>query len=303
MAAGDRHVYTIILVYICMNNRRVIHSLLTPLFSQHQQDKLLPSLLSIDDETASTSTTELVENPTEIAEVVGQTSRIEALKRSLVHVLPLTITLVVLSLNLFNKYWKDLGAPRQNVILQAFQFAAKGHEMSMGLSLSAIVLHRIREGLGVSGGVPLGLLPAGYQLSSFGYLTEAGFWGGALAKPTFRWLPLSVLIAWAFALSIVVGPSSANVLITRLDFWDLPKSFFNTPDHKMNPTYILNTQSELWPQQTCAEDVDPSFIGLFHRTFIGCPNSGINTVTNWIQGHVDQALAANVSISDNNMIR
>lgn len=69
--------------------------------------------------------------------------------------------------------------------------------------------------------------------------TEAGFWGGALAKPTFRWLPLSVLIAWAFALSVVVGPSSAIVLIPRLDFWDLSKSFFNTPDHKMNPTYIL----------------------------------------------------------------
>ncbi len=103
-----------------------------------------------------------MENPTETAEVMGQISRIEALKRSLMHVLPLTITLVIHSFDLFNKYWKDLGAPHQNVILQAFQFAAKGHEMSMGLSLSAIVLHRIRYGLGVSGGVPLGLLPAGF---------------------------------------------------------------------------------------------------------------------------------------------
>ena len=234
---------------------------------------------------------------------MGQTSRLEALKRSLVHVLPLSITLLILSFNLFNKYWSDLGAPHQNVILQAFQFAAKGHEMSMGLSLSTIVMHRIRYGLSVSGGVPLGLLPAGYQLSSIGYLTEAGFWGGALAKPTFRWLPLGTLLAWAFALTTVVGPSSAIVLIPRLDFWDLPKSFFSTPDHTMNPTYILNTQSNLWPQQLRVEDVDPSCIGPFHTTFIGCPTSGYDTVVNWIQGHVAQDLAANVSISDTNMVR
>lgn len=96
------------------------------------------------DDTASTSTTELVDNHTVCTQSVGQTSRREALKRSLVHVLPLSITLVILSFNLFNKHWRDLGAPHQNVILQAFQFAAKGHEIAMGLSLSAIVMHRIR---------------------------------------------------------------------------------------------------------------------------------------------------------------
>lgn len=269
---------------------------------QHQQDNLFPST-SVKHETASTSTTELVGNSAQCTEIVGQTSRLEALKRSWVHAIPLSITLAILSLNLFNRYWEDLGAPRQNVILQAFQFAAKGHEICMGLSLSAIVMHRIRYGLSVSGGVPLGLLPAGYQLSSIEYLAEAAFRGGVLAKPTLRWLYLSALLVWTFALSTVVGPSSAIVLIPRLDFWDLPKSFFDTPDRKMNPTYVLNTQSELWPQQLRAEDVDPSCVGEFHTTFVGCPDSGFSTMVNWIQGHVNQDLAANISISDNNMAR
>lgn len=269
---------------------------------QQQQDNHLLST-SIKDETASTSTTKLVEYPPQVGKTVVQISRLEALKRSWVHAIPLSITLAILLLNLFSKYWRDLGTPHQNAILQAFQFAAKFHEIFIGMSLSAIVFHRIRYGLSVSGGVPLGLLPAGYQLSSIEYFTEAGFWSGVLAKPTLRWLPLSALIAWGFALSTVVGPSSAILLIPKLDFWDLPNSFFNTPDHKMNPTYILNTSSALWPQQLGAEDVDPSCVGEFHTTFVGCPSSGFNTVFNWIQGHVDQNLAANISISNNNMAR
>ena len=268
---------------------------------QHQQDHLLGT--SVKDETASTSTTKLVHNAPENSKTVSQTSRLKALSRSWVHAIPLSITLAILSLNILNSYWSDLGAPHQNAKLQAFQFAAKGHELSMGLSLSTIVMDRIRYGLSVSGGVPLGLLPAGYQLSSIGYFVGAEFWGGVLARPTLRWLSLTALIAFAFTLSIAAGPSSAIALIPRLDFWDLPQSFFNTPDHKMNPTYILNTQPEFWPQEIRAEDVVPSCVGEFHTTFVGCPDSGFDTVVNWIQGHVDQDLAANISILDNNMAR
>lgn len=269
---------------------------------QHQQENHLLST-SIKNESAPTSSTKLVESHPECTETVVEVSRLEALKRSGVHAISLFITLAILLLNISNKYWRDLGTPHQNAILKAFQFAAKGHEISMGMSLSAIVMHRMRYGLSVSGGVPLGLLPAAYQLSSVEYLAEAGFRGGVRAKPTLRWLPLSILIAWGFFLSIFVGPSSAIVLIPSLDFWDLPKSFYRTPDHEMNPTYILNTQSALWPQQLSAEDVDPSCIGDFHTTFVGCPGSGFSTVFNWIQGHVDQTLAANISISENNMAR
>ena len=269
---------------------------------QHRRGDHLSST-SINDEAASMSRTELLERANQPTETMGQTSRLTALRRSWVHVLPLSITLTMLAFNFSNKYWTDLGAPHQNVILQAFQFLAKGHEMSMGLSLSTIVLHRIRYGLSLSGGIPLGLLPAGYQLSSIGYLLEAGFRGGVRTKPTLCWLPLGAFISWAFILSTVVGPSSAIVLIPRLDFWDLPKSLFNTPDQKMNPAYILNTQSELWPQQLSADNVISACQGPLHASFKGCPDSGYDTVIDWINGHVDQDLPANISITDNNMSR
>ena len=157
----------------------------------------------------------------EPTKVAIDSRRWKALYHSVVHLLPLLVTTFVLGLSVYNVYWGDLGMPHQNMILQGWQFAAKGHEILIVASLSAVVLHRVRYELCALQGLPLGFLTAGYRLSSISYLWSTEFWGGTLTKPTTGsvswWPPLSVLIAFAVGLSAVAGPSSAIAMIPRLD--------------------------------------------------------------------------------------
>lgn len=70
--------------------------------------------------------------------------RLFALYRCFPHIIPVGITIAIISLNIYSIYWSDHGTPYQNAILQAWQYAAKAHEILMGASLYIIALHRIK---------------------------------------------------------------------------------------------------------------------------------------------------------------
>ena len=275
-----------------------------------QTNELLPLKSSAEDSTndALSSTPSrgkaLSWEPTKIA---IDSCRWKALLRSIVHLLPVLVTVFVLGLSGLNVYWSDLGPAHQNMILQAWQFAAKGHEILIVASLSAIVLHRIRYELCASEGVPLGFLTAGYQLSSISYLWSTEFWGGILTKPPSGlaswWPPLSILIAFAVSLAAVAGPSSAIAMIPRLDWWDVPDHFFNTPTHKPSSYYIQANTSDLWPEHLTTNNLAPGCLNGMAVDETLCPNQGFMNVMNWASRHQNQGLPPNITIIDYSTVR
>lgn len=92
----------------------------------------------------------------------------------LIHVIPPMITVAILFLNFASFYFEDIGAPRKNSILSAFQVVTKGHEILIQASLSAIVFYRIRYEL-TRDSIPFGFVTAGYQLLSVSYLFSQEF--------------------------------------------------------------------------------------------------------------------------------
>jgi hypothetical protein len=110
----------------------------------------------------------------------------------IIHILPILITVTLLVLNAMTVYgFDDNSFANQNVLLQAFQFLVKGHEIMMAISISAVVLHRVRYDL-ITGEVPLGFLTSAYRLSDIFYLSSREFWGAAWTsqrngRPFRRW--------------------------------------------------------------------------------------------------------------------
>ena len=69
------------------------------------------------------------------------------------HMLPLAVTVTILLLDVLGLCWQDLGRPIQSTILQALQYAAKAHEVTMVASLTAAVIHHIQYDLNSFKGV------------------------------------------------------------------------------------------------------------------------------------------------------
>ena len=201
-------------------------------------------------------------------------------------------------------YWSDLGNPNQNSILNTFQFAAKFHELLVGASLSAILVHRIRYDLNNSRGVPLGFLTSGYQVSSLGYLVSREFWG-AVTTPSRRksnsWLPLSVLVTIVFGLYSVVGPSSAIAMLPKLDWWPVKDPFSGTSAS----TFIHLDYDKIWPTHITSELLqqpenegdcfDAGSDGAVMNQF--CPSAGYDYISTWISGFQNQNYAPNFTVS------
>ncbi len=280
----------------------------TLILTDLQTIELLPSTTSVQDDDvdtpAPTSSKDASIEPTKIA---ISNRRRDALIASLVQIVPLSVTIPVLCLSLYNVYWDDLGSPHQEMILQGWQFAAKGHEILIVASLSALVLHKIRYELCVSDGVPLGLVAAGYQLSSVAYLWSFEFWGGITSRPVSarvsQWPPLWFVIGFAVFLSAVAGPSSAIAMIPRLNWWDVPEQFFNTPDHKPNSYYLQGGPSMFWPEHLTVDMIPPGCLDHTVADPAGCPYQGFDNVMAWTVRRQDQELQPNISIENYNTIR
>ncbi len=163
---------------------------------------------------------------------------------------PLAITVTILLLNTLGVYWQDLGHPNQSTILQALQYAAKAHEVTMAASLTAIVVHQIQYNLTGSNGVPLGFLTAGFQLSDPLFVCKKEFFRGAMprvhSRRPLRSSVLIYLLIVGFALTLVVGPSSAVAMIPRLDWWDVSKVNAFGPEYT-DRVYFNHTEADLWP--------------------------------------------------------
>ncbi|KAH6894198.1 hypothetical protein B0T10DRAFT_456446 [Thelonectria olida] len=129
----------------------------------------------------------------------------------------------LLALHIANIHW----IPSHPTIneLAALQFAAKAQESLILISLTDVLLHRIRYGLLSGDGVALGFLSSPFNISfSLRYLVSREFWSPSLDPTTKR--PVSNIftaaIVFLFALiGIAAGPSAAIAMIPRYDWWQV----------------------------------------------------------------------------------
>lgn len=214
------------------------------------------------------------------------------------HAIPFTITIIILYLNVREVYWQDLGFPHQTSILQAFQYAAKAHEVMIAASLTAVVVHRIQHDLSCSKGVPFGFLTAGFRLVNPSVVFTKEFLGGVSASSRqqgiLRLFPLAYLLVLAFVLTSVVGPSSAVAMIPRLSWWDVPKIKAFGPEYT-DRLFFNRTKNELWPAEiTNAIYADTSKCGPLDNQ--DCAVRAMDSVGDWILMHRNQGTKPNITI-------
>ncbi|KAK1033101.1 hypothetical protein LTR33_016757, partial [Friedmanniomyces endolithicus] len=121
---------------------------------------------------------------------VIEKSRGLALSRCAIHILPICVSIVIISISTINIY---LGRTLRGSIasiavnIALLQGAAKMQELLIVGSTTAVVMHVLRHELVSGDGVPFGLLGGGFQFSGLGYFWAPEFWGAVLhATLTFR---------------------------------------------------------------------------------------------------------------------
>lgn len=164
-------------------------------------------------------------------------SRSVALLRSLVHLVPFSVALWEISIN-WNTYY--LGSAPLNQAV--YQFGAKFHEITAQASIAAIVFSYVRHEMSLGQGLPFGALFSGLQVSQVSYLWSIEFWGSICSKhlTLSRRIGMAVVITLAFILAAAVGPSSAILLIPRLDYWPAGST----------DIWLNTTAQDLWPNRS-----------------------------------------------------
>ena len=186
---------------------------------------------------------------TEQTKIAMRRSRTTALLRALIHLIPVSVVIWEIILN-WNTYFVGYAIYNQAY----YQFGAKVHEMAIEASLSAIIFSYVRYELMLGDGIPFGALFSGLQVSQASYLWSMEFWGTVCSKnvSSKSKLRLLVVVAASVFLAAVAGPSSAILLVPRLDYWPAGST----------DIWINITSDSLWPALLVNPflDVDVYFI-------------------------------------------
>ena len=213
-------------------------------------------------------------------------SRKETLGVCTIHLLPVTATAILLFLNINEIYFEPIGAYGQKNSLAALQFAAKTHEVSITLSLSAIILDYVRYELLRGAGVPFGSLVAAFQVTNLGFLWSPGIWATAFAPGSGAHRHFLVAaIVLAIMLSATVGPASAILMVPSIGFWkhSVAKSDNTLYSNLTNLIFFIGAaKSDLWParlDEMSYNECQGSYPPIPNNPMPeGCPLSGFATL-------------------------
>ncbi|KAK4675912.1 hypothetical protein QC764_506510 [Podospora pseudoanserina] len=188
--------------------------------------------------------TKLVQRP-EPPKLLIRKSRRVALARSAVHILPATISIILIYINLSGRFiGSELEGPqgKDSLKMALLQVAAKLQELLVVGSMGTIIFHIIRQRLFSNDGIPLGLLVSGWSFSQLSYFYSGEFWSGVLSlfqppSGRLRSLALVLLLLLSGILALMAGPAAAIIMIPRI--MDLPVG---------GSVFWLNgTEKDLWP--------------------------------------------------------
>ena len=179
-------------------------------------------------------------------------SRTTALLRALIHIFPVSVAIWEIVLN-WNTYFVGYDVYNQAY----YQFGAKLHEIAIEASLSAVIFSCVRYELLLGDGIPFGALFSGLQVAQVSYLWSMEFWGTVCSKngPSNSKLRFLVVVTASVFLAAVAGPSSAILLVPKLDYWPAGST----------DIWINITSDSLWP----ARLANPF---LYCNTYIACTN-------------------------------
>ena len=170
----------------------------------------------------------------EQTKVAIRKNRTTALLRALIHFIPMGVALWEIVLN-WNTYFVGY-----NIFnLAYYQSGSKMHEIAIQASLSAVIFSYVRYELMLGDGIPFGALFSGLQISQASYLWSMEFWGTVCSR-TMPWkskLRLLIVVTASIFLAAVTGPSSAILLVPRLDYWPAGSTSI----------WINVTSDNLWP--------------------------------------------------------
>lgn len=142
--------------------------------------------------------------------------------------------------------------------LAALQFGAKIHELLMLASLGEVLFTWLRKELAFGDGIPLGAVFAGLQFTSLSTLWAPEFWGTVFdayaqgkGRRARKWY-LICLIVVCTLLGVSVGPSTANLMRPRLDYWPAggTKFWLNVTSDEIHPKTVAGSTVDA----SCAED-------------------------------------------------
>ncbi|KAI9043110.1 uncharacterized protein KD926_004613 [Aspergillus affinis] len=189
----------------------------------------------------------------ETPKVAVRGSRMAALLRSLIHLVPIAASLALVILTIQGRY---LGATVTNV--SYLQFAAKAHEILIQASLTYIIGNEIGRQLTSIRGVPFGLIFSAAKVTDVTYLWSSAFAGSL--KPLGRMkssLATVAMVLAAIILATGAGPSSAILMIPRVDSWPAGSTRFwvNAPAKDIWPDNL--DASGLMDRDSCQHIQDP----------------------------------------------
>ena len=152
----------------------------------------------------------------ESVKIAIRKDRAIALLRSLIHLIPISISMCEIILN-WNTYYVGVSIYNQAV----YQLLAKIHEIAIQASLAAVVFSYIRHEITTGKGIPFGALLSGLQISQISYLWSMEFWGTVRSVHISlrRKFMLLILVFTCIVLASLSGPSSAVLLVPRFDYW------------------------------------------------------------------------------------
>lgn len=205
-----------------------------------------------------------------------------------IHIIALAITAVVVGVNLATVYgWdRDILRIPDYQVMNLLQFAAKLHEIFIVGSLTSIAMHHIRERLVGSRGLSLGLLSSGYQVSSLEFLFSQSF-RSAFSTDT----GLILTLAATIIIVNVVGPSSAIVVIPRLDWWVVRAPFNETLQ-----LYLGSSKEQLYPTSLGPPNMT-FYPGCDTAEYGGnCPGAAFNDLNVWAASWYNNGVAPNISM-------
>lgn len=162
-------------------------------------------------------------------------NRLIASLYSLLDILPAAAALVFFVLNIKGCFVGHIST----ATIAAIQFAAKVLEISIQTSLAGISLSLIRYQVFTGRSLPLDILFAPLNIGRASYLWSLDLWGFLTASWLRDWrkVVLSILIPSTVILAILVGPSSAVLMIPRM---------VNYPSRRR--VILLDDSATLFPQ-------------------------------------------------------
>ena len=166
--------------------------------------------------------------------IVIRQSRTVACMRGLIHIVPVSLALWLITLN-----WVTYYVGSYTFEQTYYQIGAKALEIMIQSSLAAITLAYTRHELTAGNGLPFGALFSGLQINQVSYLWSMELWGSVRSRslPLRRKLLLLTLVISACILVAGAGPSTAVLLIPRRDLWPAGSTHI----------WVGATENEIWP--------------------------------------------------------